>query len=143
MVATIPVNSLAFCPRCKALRSFVDVSQGGVQYRCSGCEWLFTFTAVAPTGTGTAAVVTPATTLAITVASGGASFTAGMRLLYDVGTLAEVVVVTTTGTATNIPVAGGFARAHSGGVTFGQLAVNPTLSAVGEQQVPNAPGWGF
>jgi len=143
MVATIPVNSLALCPRCKALRSFIDVSAGGVLYRCSGCEWQFTFTAVAPTGTATAAVVTPATTLAITVASGGASFTAGMRLLYDVGALAEVVVVTTTGTATNIPVAGGFARAHANSVTFGQLAVNPSFSAAGEQLVPGNPGWGF
>jgi hypothetical protein len=62
-----------------------------------------------------AAVVTPATTLAITVASGGASFTAGKRLLYDVGPLAEVVTVTTTGTATNIPVAGRFTRTHGVG----------------------------
>jgi hypothetical protein len=66
-----------------------------------------------------------------------------MRLLYDVGTLAEVVMVTTTGSATSIPVAAGFARPHLTAVTFGQLSVNPTLSAAGENAVPGAPGWGF
>src|SRR5260370_38347610 len=106
-MATIPPNALVTCPRCKALRSFVNVSAGGVTYRCSGCEWTFTFAAQAPTGTSNAAVVTPATTFAISVASGGASFTAGMYLLYDTGGKAEVLRGTPTGTATSSPVAAG------------------------------------
>jgi hypothetical protein len=113
-MTAVPASIVITCPRCKTLRTFVNLT-GGVAYRCSGCEWQFTFTAVAPTSTATAAVVTPATTLAITVASSGASFTAGKRLLYDVGPLAEVVTVTTTGTATNIPVAGRFTRTHGVG----------------------------
>jgi hypothetical protein len=142
-MATTPASVLVICPRCKCLRSFVNVSAGGVTYRCSGCEWTFTFTAQAPAGTATAAVVTPATTLAITVASGGASFTAGMYLLYDTGLNAEVVRVTTTGTATSIPVAGGFAKTHLTAVTFGQLLISSTYAGTGQEAVPNAPGWGF
>lgn len=142
-MAAIPTNALVICPRCKALRSFVNVSQGGILYRCSGCEWSFSFTAVAPTGTASAAITVPATTFAITVASGGASFTAGMYVLYDVGPLAEVVKVTTTGTATNIPVAAGFAKPHLTAVTFGQLAISSTYAGVGQEAVPGAPGWGF
>jgi hypothetical protein len=139
----IPLNALVICPRCKTLRSFVNVSAGGIQYRCGGCEWTYTFTAVAPTGTATAAVVTPATTLAITVASGGASFTAGMYLLYDTGVNAEVVRVTTTGTATSIPVAAGFSKPHLTAVTFGQLLISSTFAGTGQEAVPSAPGWGF
>ncbi len=139
-MAEIPVSALVTCPRCKALRSFVNVSAGGVTYRCSGCEWTFTFTAVAPTGTSTASVTTAST--AITVASGGASFTAGMKLLYDTGANAEVVTVSATGTATNIPIAGTFAKPH-GNTTFGKLAISSTYAGVGQEAVPNAPGWGF
>jgi hypothetical protein len=140
MVATIPAASLAFCPRCKALRSFLDVSAGGTRYVCSGCEWPFTFSTVAPTSTSTATVTTAST--AITVASGGASFTAGMRLFYDTGVNAEVLTVAATGSATNIPIVGTFAKGH-GNVTFGQLSVNPTLSGAGQDAVPGNPGWGF
>lgn len=152
-MATIPANTVALCPRCKALRSFLGVSGGGIQYRCSGCEWLYTFTTVAPTGTSSAAVVTPGSTFAITVASGGASFTTGMLLLYDTAANAEILRVTATGSATSIPVGSGvptpgqvqsgFAKAHLTAVTFGQLLISPSLSAVGEDAVPAAPGYGF
>ena len=142
-MAVLPVSALVICPRCKTLRSFVNVSAGGVQYRCGGCEWTFTFAAVAPTGTATAAITLPLTTFTIAVASGGASFTTGMKLLYDVGALAEVVTVSATGSATSIPVAAGFSKTHLTGVTFGQLAISSTYAGVGQAAVPNAPGWGF
>jgi hypothetical protein len=129
------------------------VSAGGIQYRCGGCEWLFGLTAVAPTGTSNAAIVTPATTFSISVASGGASFTAGMLLLYDTGVNAEVLRVNATGSATVIPIGSGavtpgevqtgFAKAHLTAATFGQLALTPSLGAAGEQAVPAAAGWGF
>jgi hypothetical protein len=63
-----------------------------------------------------------------------------MWLLYDTAANAEILRVTATGTATNIPVAK-FARAHSGGATFGKLQLTPTY--VGIERVPNAPAWGF
>jgi hypothetical protein len=154
MVATLPAGSLVFCPRCKALRYFIDLSAGAILYRCSGCEWQFTFTAVAPTGTSNAAITAPSgSTFAISVASGGASFTGGMLLLYDTGVNAEVLRVSATGSATVIPVGSGtatpgevqsgFAKTHLTAATFGQLLVSPSFSAVGEQAVPAAPGWGF
>jgi hypothetical protein len=130
----LSVAVLAVCPRCKGLRSFVNVSQGGVGYLCSGCEWRFTFATQAPTGTSTASVTTAST--AITVASGGASFTTGMKLLYDTGVNAEVVTVASTGTATNIPIVNTFAKPH-GNVTFGQLLISSTFSGAGQAAVPN------
>lgn len=153
MVATIPADVFVTCPRCKVLRTFVDFSAGGVQYRCGGCEWLFTLTAVAPTGVTNAAITVPVTTFTISVASGGASFTTGMYLLCDTGANAEVVRVTATGSATTIPIGSGaatpgetqtgFAKTHLTAMTFGQLLLTPTFSAVGQQAVPAAPGWGF
>jgi hypothetical protein len=62
-------------------------------------------TAASPASTTSTAVAAGATTL--TVASGGASFTTGMYLwLEDAGTPAanEVVMVTSTGSATSIPI---------------------------------------
>lgn len=140
MPGAIPANiTLVPCPRCSnALRTFLNVSGGGVTYLCTGCEWRFTLGTKAPTGTGTAAVTTAST--AITVASGGASFTAGMILLYDTGSAADVLRVGAGATGTNIPVAG-FAKAHSGGATFGQLSLTPTYSGI--ETVPPAAGWGF
>lgn len=131
----VPANVYAPCPRCNTLRTLIGT---GVAYLCGGCEWPFAATAVAPTGTGTAAVTTAS--VAITVASGGASFTGGMWLLYDTGASAEILRVTATGTATNIPVAR-FARAHGGGAAFGKLQLTPTYAGI--ERVPAAPGWGF
>jgi hypothetical protein len=132
MVAGVPTAFFAICPRCKIRRSFVNIN-GGTSFRCSADEWPYSLTAVAPTGTSTAALSAGGT--AITVASAGASFTAGMLLLYDTATLAEVLTVTSTGSATSIPVTAAI-KAHSGGATFGQLLIAPTLSGVGEEQVP-------
>jgi hypothetical protein len=132
MAAGVPAALTLRCPRCRILHSFVNVD-GGTQFRCSGCEWPFTLSAVAPTGAATATVAAGAT--AITVASGGASFTAGMLLLVDTLANAEVVTVTSTGSATSIPVTA-FIKGHTTGYTFGQLANNPTLSGFGENQVP-------
>lgn len=131
----VPANVYAPCPRCNTLRTLIGT---GVAYLCGGCEWPFAASTQAPTGTGTAAVTTAS--VAITVASGGASFTSGMWLLYDTAANAEILRVTATGSATNIPVAK-FSRAHGGGATFGRLLLTPTY--VGIERVPAAPGWGF
>lgn len=139
MAATgVPTALALFCPREKATHLFVNID-GGITYRCSGCEWSYTLSTQAPTGSATN-TVTPGVTTAITVASGGASFTAGMLLLYDTGANAEVVTVTTTGTATNIPIAGGFTKAHTA-TTFGQLLNSPSFPVA--DVVPANPGWGF
>lgn len=132
MVAGTPAAVTLTCPRCKATRLFVNID-GGTSFRCGGCEWPFSLTAVAPTGTSTAPLSVGGT--AITVASGGASFTTGMLLLYDTGTSAEVLTVTATGSATSIPVTPAI-KAHLTAATFGQLLNSPTLSGVGENQVP-------
>ena len=137
----MPANPTAVtltCPRCHALRRFTAID-GISLYRCSACEWYWSFTAVAPAGTASAVLNAGGT--AITVASGGASFTGGMTLLYDNGTVnAEILTVTSTGSATSIPVTAA-ARSHLTAVTFGQLAVAPTYGAV-DAVIP-APGWGY
>jgi hypothetical protein len=130
-----PANVFAPCPRCNTLRTLIG---SGTAYMCGACEWAFTASTVAPTGTGTGAVTTAST--AITVASGGAAFTSVMSLLYDTAANAEIVRVTATGSATSIPVAR-FQRAHGGGVTFGQLLLTP--SQLASERVPPAAGWGF
>lgn len=141
-MATVPAGVVARCPRCWALRSFSNVSGGGITYRCGGCEWTFTFGTQAPTGTTNAVLTAGGGT--ISVASGGASFTNGMILLLDTGTNAEVVTVNGSATGTSIPVAGGqtgqtrggLLRGHSSGVTFGQLLVSSTYGGTGEEAVP-------
>jgi hypothetical protein len=139
MAVAVPASVTVTCPREKVLRLFVNLD-GGVTHRCTGCEWQFTFSAVSPTGTDTA-TVTAGSTTAITVASGGASFTSGMKLLFDTGTNAEVVTVGPGSTGTNVPVPGGFAKSHSANATFGQLQVAPSFAVA--DTVPAAPGWGF
>jgi rubredoxin len=147
-MAAIPADVTLTCPRCKQLRTFIDVN-GATQYRCSGCEWLFNLTTIAPTGTTNASRAPGTNTLP--VASGGASFTNNMTLLVDTSTNAEVVQVNGTSTATSIPVAGqwtgetrdGLAKNHASGITFGQLALVPVAGGVGQQAVPANPGWGF
>ena len=139
MAAGVPSDVLLTCPRCHALRLFVNVD-GGTLFRCGGCEWYFTLSTQAPTGTTNAAAVQGAT--AISVASGGASFTSGMKILWDTGSSAEVVTATATGTATSIPVTAAI-KAHNSAVVIGQLLISSTFSGVGEDAVPNLPGWGF
>src|SRR5215467_6367246 len=106
------------CPRCKIRRAMVNVD-GGTLYRCAGCEWFYTMTTTAPTGTTNASRAVSAAT--IPVASGGASFTLGMNVLIDTGASAEVVIVTATGSATSIPVTP-FGKAHNSAVAIGQVS---------------------
>src|SRR5215471_8791577 len=141
MAAAVPATVRLSCPKEKTLRLFFGVD-GQALFRCSGCEWYYTFGTQAPTGTDTA-TVTAGTTTAITVASGGASFTSGMLLLFDTALNTEVVTVGAGSTGTNIPVPGGFAKNHAANATFGQLLISVTYNAVGEQALVPAPGWGF
>ena len=140
MAVASPAAIRLTCPRCRILRSFVAID-GSVTYRCSACEWYYTLSAVAPTGTSNAILAAGGT--AIGVASGGASFTSGMTLLYDTGLNTEVLTVNGAATGTSIPVTAA-ARAHSSAVTFGQLAITPTYAGigVGDAVIPNPP-WGF
>jgi len=140
MAVAVPTAVRLTCPRCRTLRLFTAVD-GATTFRCAACEWYYTLSAVAPTGTSSATLVAGGT--AITVASGGASFTAGMLLLYDTGQNTEVLSVTANGSATSIPVSAA-ARGHASAVTFGQLAVSPRDTAYGggDAVIPN-PGWGF
>ena len=127
------------CPRCHATRQFMN---RGLTWTCVGCEWRFTLSTQAPTGTNTAAVGSPpGSVVTIPVASGGASFTAGMQLVYDTAGNAEVVVVGGGATATSIPVPAGFARTHAANATFGQLAIASTWPQL--DLAPALPGWGF
>ncbi len=113
------------CPRCRVKRTLVNID-GGTLYRCAACSFFITLTAVAPTGTASALLALGGT--AITVAAGGASFTNGMVLLYDVGIAAEVLTVNGAATATNIPVTAAI-KAHLTAVTFGQLSIGLTYGA--------------
>lgn len=135
MAGAVPADTITRCPRCWFTRLFVNISQGGVLYKCTGCEWTFTFGTQSPTGTSTA-VITAGTTVAITVASGGTSFTAGMQVLVDTAANAEVVTVSATGSATSIPVAAGFTKNHSASVAIGQVLLTPAFNSSGEQAVP-------
>ena len=140
-MATVTSGIVANCPRCWARRVFINVSGGGVTYRCAGCEWLFTLGTKTPTGTISADAAIDDT--ALTVASGGASFTNGMFLLLGTGAGAEVVTVNDDATATSVPVqsgtptgedVAGLAKAHTSGAAFGQLTLTPLNSH--EQAVP-------
>lgn len=87
---------------------------------------------------------------AIPVASGGTQLTVGSAIMIDTGINTEVVTVASGATGTSVPVTNGdwpagsgFVKAHNSGVTFGNLAMVPTFSNVGQDAVPAAPGWGF
>src|SRR6516164_2199417 len=131
-MAAQPTTLRLTCPRCRCLRMFVAID-GVVTYRCSACEWYYRLSPVAPTGTASAGLAAGGT--AITVVSGGASFTSGMLLLID--------TATATGSATSIPVTAAV-RAHLSGFTFGQLSIAPRDSGfgVGGAVIP-APSWGY
>jgi hypothetical protein len=140
MAGAIPASfNFVPCPRCSnTVRLMVNISQGGVVYRCAGCEWQFTASTQAPTAVSNALVAVGA--VAIPLAAGGASFTIGMSLLYDTGTSAEILRVTATGSATSIPVSA-FGKAHATATAFGQLLLTPVLQTI--ERVPPAPSWGF
>jgi hypothetical protein len=65
-----------------------------------------------------------------------------MKLLFDTGQNAEVLTVSGTASATNIPVTAAI-RAHAINATFGQLLISSTYSGVGQEQVPGPPPYGF
>jgi hypothetical protein len=134
----VPVNLSLVCPRCLVTRTFLNLT--GTQVKCTGCEYNCTLTTTAPTGTATALLAAGGT--AITVASGGASFTSGMKILYDTGGVSEILV-SGVGTSTSIPVSAALSP-HSNGATFGQLAFALTNGAVvaagyGNEQVQGFP----
>lgn len=139
-MAAVPATLRLVCPRCRTLRYFVAID-GVVTFRCAACELYYLLSPVAPTGTSNAVLAAGGT--AISVASGGASFTNGMILLIDTGALSEVVTVTATGSATSIPVTAAV-RGHASAMTFGQMAIAPKYGGIGVGQVvlPN-PAWGF
>jgi len=140
MAVATPTRIFLTCLRCKTGRYMVQID-GGTLIRCNGCEWPHSVGTQAPTGTASAPLAAGGT--AITVASGGASFTGGMVLAYDTGLATEILTVTATGSATSIPVSAA-AKSHLTGVTFGQLAVTLTLAGqFGLEQVPGNPGYGF
>ena len=140
MAVAVPQAMQLTCPRCRILRPFLALD-GGTNFRCAGCEWQWTLTTQAPTGTSNAALNVGGT--AIGVASGGASFTNGMQLLYDTGQLTEVLTVNGAATGTSIPVTAA-ARSHLSGAAFGQLLTGQTYTGYGVDGVPiPAPAWGF
>jgi hypothetical protein len=135
MAVGVPTAARLACPRCHFAGSFVNID-GGTFYLCSRCEWQFTLRTQAPASTATVALA--AGGLAITVASGGTSFTNGMLVLFDTSSNAEVLTVAAGATGTNVPLAApGALKAHSSSVTFGQLLISSTLSGKGQAQVPN------
>lgn len=141
MAVAVPAAIRLTCPRCRILRAFVAID-GQVSFGCSGCELRMSLSAVAPTGTSNATLAAGGT--AISVASGGASFTNGMLLLYDgTGTSCEVLTVNGTATGTSIPVTAAV-KAHSTAATFGQLAIAPSYAGYGVEAQPiPAPPWGY
>lgn len=139
MAAGVPAAVALTCPRCHYLRAFENID-GGQLFRCSGCEWSMSLSTQAPTGVTNAVAVAGA--VAISVASGGAAFTSGMKILWDTGANAEVVTATATGSATSIPVTAAL-KGHASGSAIGQLLTGPTYSGAGLETVPPAPGYGF
>jgi hypothetical protein len=139
MAVAVPAAYQLNCPRCKTLRAFPNID-GGALYRCAGCEWQWTLTTQAPTGTTNASRTAGQAT--IPVASGGASFTSGMLILIDTGQATEIVTATSTGSATSIPVTP-FLLNHNSAVAIGQLLLTSALGGVGEDAVPAAAPWGF
>lgn len=81
-IAASPAEFLGVCPRCKILRLFNNVSQGGSKYACNGCEWPFTIGA--PT---VAAPGFPASNVAVTNTTGSL-----VQIVISGGTLTSVKV---------------------------------------------------
>lgn len=78
--------------------------------------------------------------VSLPVASGGTNAVAGQLLLGDAGTGSEVFLVGSGSTGTSIVISPS-AKAHGGGISFGNVVLTPAnLTA---QRVPAAPGYGF
>jgi hypothetical protein len=133
-----PAVAYLSCPRCHFSWLF-DAFFPSLQYRCSGCEWLFNLGA----GSGpvtTNGAITAGTTTALPFASGGGVFLLGQPLYISDTTLSEVVVVSGTPTGTSVPVSG-FANSHGSAKAVSPATATAVYSAV--QAVPNVGGWGF
>lgn len=100
-----------------------------------------TWTWLLPTNNGSIT----AGAVALPIAAGGTSFTAGEQLYFSDGTSSEIVTVGSGSTSTSIVIeTPGFANAHSTGKSFGDLQLTSAYSGVGVgAAVPAAPGWGF
>lgn len=131
----VPAAVTDTCPRCKALRTFVN--NGANVLRCGGCDWPFSF------GAGSSPLSTSANVSAggeaLTFASGGTQFAKGDVLHVADGASSETVLVTGTTTGTSVPVTA-LAYAHTSGKAVTVAALTPELA---QDEVPPAPGWGF
>lgn len=127
----VPASVTFTCPKCKCLRLFLSVGPE-IIYRCSGCEWSYTFAA----GTGplnTNAALTAGVSTSLSFASGGTAFSKGQVLFIADGASSEIVIVTGTTTATVVPVSD-IDYNHNSGVTVTVAAAAPTLTNV--QKIP-------
>jgi hypothetical protein len=132
----IPVTAYTLCPRCHFKWWFTGFSAETL-YRCSACEWQFTYGAGASPLTTNASVTTAS--LALPFASGATVFTLGNVLYVNDGASSEIVIVNGTVTATSVPVAD-LDFSH-GNVAVSLAVATPTYSGV--QAVPAVAGWGF
>jgi hypothetical protein len=97
--AVIPVEVALSCPRCKLRRLFITTN--GTQYRCAGCEWLFTLgtPAVAAPGVPLSTVaVTNNTGTVVSVVISGGTLTNVFVNSVQVGTTAGTYLVPVSGT---------------------------------------------
>ena len=135
----VPAEVLDSCPRCHAaVRPFV-ASSLELQYRCGGCEWMFTFGAGAsPLSTNASVTVNVST--ALPFASGGTQFSLNQVLYISDGGNSEIVIVNGTPTGTSVPIAD-LDFSHGSGVAVSVAVPSPASPSV--QVVPANPGWGF
>jgi len=134
----VPADAALPCPRCHFTWLF-DAFFPALQYRCSGCEWMFNLGA----GSGpvtTNAAITAGVTTALPFASGGGVFLPGQALYISDTTLSEIVIVNGTPTGTSVPVSG-FANNHGSAKAVSPATATAVYSTV--QTVPANPGWGF
>ena len=127
----VPLSVTVTCPKCKCLRLFQSTGPETI-YRCSGCEWQYTF-AAGTGGLSTNGAVTAGVSTALPFASGATIFSVGQVLFINDGASSEVVVVNGTVTGTSVPIADLDFNHNSGvGVTVAALA--PTFANI--QKIP-------
>lgn len=101
-MAAVPADTALSCPRCKFRWYFGNYSEGGVNYRCGGCEWWFslgtpaiaapgvpasTVNATNATGTIIGVTISGGTLTAVTVNGTQVGTTAGTYLVPNLGTI--------------------------------------------------------
>ena len=100
-IAASPAEFLGVCPRCKIFRLFKNISQGGTNYSCNGCEWAFTIgtpTVNAPAVPGNGVAATNTTGSIVQVVISGGTLTAVVVNGVTVGTVAGTYLVPIGGT---------------------------------------------